>query len=136
MRAVLFAAGLLLATQGPAALGCGHCAEDKVAATYDHAVVTRAAKRGHAMVYSEVVGIERAEHGWAPALVAVLEAVPGVDRGTVRLSAAPAAVSFSMDSDGYAVDDVIRTINRKLANRKLALTVLQVVDARKTAARK
>lgn len=135
-RATLAVAGLLLATQGPGALACGYCVEDKLAATYDHGVFTRAMQRGYAMVFLEAAGLERAERGSAPALVAAVEAVPGVDRGTVRISAAPPAVSFSFDSDRYAVAGAVREINRRLVDRKIALTVLRVIDSRQAAVRK
>ena len=135
-RATLAVAGLLLATQGPGALACGYCVEDKLAATYDYGVVTKAFQRGHSMVFLEAAGLERAEHGSAPALVATVEAVPGVDRGTVRISAAPPAVSFSFDSDRYAVAGAVSEINRRLAGRKIVLTVLRVIDSRQVAARK
>ena len=131
-RATLAIAGLLLATQGPGALACGYCVEDKLAATYDHDVVTRAMQRGHAMVFLEAAGLERAERGSAPALVATVEAVPGVNRGTVRISAAPAAVSFSFDEDRYAVASAVSEINRRLAGQKITLTVLRIVDFRRT----
>ena len=129
-------AALLLAMQGTAAIACGHCIEDKLAATYDHGVVAKAMQRGHAMVFLEAAGLERAEHGSAPALVATIEAVPGVDRGTVRVSAAPPAVSFSFDVDRYAVANAVSEINRRLASRKVALTLLRVLDSRSAVARK
>ena len=129
-------AALLLAAQGSGAFACGYCVEDKLAATYDHSVVTGAMQRGHAMVFLEAAGLERAEHGSAPALVATVEAVPGVDRGTVRISAAPPAVSFSFDSDRYAIAGAVREINRRLASRKLMLTVLRIDNAQLAAAKK
>ena len=129
-------AALLLAAQGSGAFACGYCVEDKLAATYDHSVVTRAMQRGHAMVFLEAAGLERAEHGSAPALVAMVEAVPGVDRGTVRISAAPPAVSFSFDLDRYTVASAVSEINRRLAGRKVALTVLRVLDSRQMAVSK
>ena len=129
-------AALLLAAQGSGAFACGYCVEDKLAATYDHSVVTGAMQRGHAMVFLEAAGLERAEHGSAPALVAAIETVPGVDRGTVRISAAPPAVSFSFDSDRYAVGGAVSEINRRLAGRKVALTVFRVLDSRQMAVNK
>ncbi len=135
-RATPAVAVLVLVIQGTGAFACGHCIEDKMAATYDHGVVTRAMQRGRAMVFLEAAGLERAEHGSAPALVAAVEAVAGVDRGTVRISTAPPAVSFSFDSDRYAVAGAVSEINRELAGRKVTLTLLRVLDSRQTAARK
>ena len=44
VRGVLGAAGILLVLQGTAG-ACGICVEDKIAAVYDHAIVTQALGR-------------------------------------------------------------------------------------------
>ena len=51
MRVVVAAVGLLLAQ---AALACGYCVEDKIAAAYDHAVVVRAADRHHQVAFLSI----------------------------------------------------------------------------------
>ena len=38
---------------------CGACIEDKVAATYDHSIVTQAAARGQPMVFGAIDGAKR-----------------------------------------------------------------------------
>src|SRR3982750_1452609 len=52
MRAAVFS---LLLAAGPAA-ACGYCVEDKIAATYDHAVVTQAFARKHQVAFFHVDG--------------------------------------------------------------------------------
>jgi hypothetical protein len=72
---------------------CGVCIEDKVAATYDHEVVVRAAAKGKVMVFCEVAGpldprqIRNAVHR-----------VRGADSASVRISLESAAVSFALDA--------------------------------------
>jgi len=75
-RATPAVAALVLVMQGTGAFACGHCIEDRLAATYDHRVVTR------------------------------------------------------------AVAGAVSEINRRLAGRKVALTVLRVLDSRQRAVRK
>jgi len=73
---------LLLALVGGTAQACGYCVEDKIAATYDHAVVTRALAEKHHVVFLHVDGA-------VPGRKALEDAVysaPGVDRGTARVS--------------------------------------------------
>jgi hypothetical protein len=71
---------------------CGVCIEDRVAATYDHEVVVRAAAKGKVMVFCEVAGpldprqIRNAVHK-----------VRGADSASVRISLESAAVSFALD---------------------------------------
>ena len=87
------AIALLLALALSPALACGACDEDKVAATYDHAAVQRAAAQKHVVVFCDVQG---------PALDAarlrrIAAETSGIDAASVRTSAAPATVSFSVD---------------------------------------
>lgn len=84
---------LVLALAAPAAWACGVCVEDKVAATYDYAVVQRALSHGQVVVYCEVSG--RAAEA---RLRAAAAKVPGLDRDSVRVSAEPAALSFALDT--------------------------------------
>lgn len=71
---------------------CGVCDEDKVAATYDHAVVERAASKGRVVVFCEVRGPLDARR-----LRAAARRVKGIDPASVRTSAQPAALSFALD---------------------------------------
>jgi hypothetical protein len=72
---------------------CGTCAEDKIAATYDHAVVQAAARAGKVVVFCEVRG------PFAPAkLAAAARRVRGVDPGSIRVSQEPSALSFALDT--------------------------------------
>lgn len=77
----------------PAALACGTCAEDRIAATYDHALAQQAARKGRAVVYCELAG------PWdARRLQAAAARLPGVDAASVRYAREPAALSFALDT--------------------------------------
>ena len=77
------------------ALACGVCLEDKVAATYDHALVQRALARGRVVVFAEPRSPIDAAH--LRMLAAAAARAPGVEAGTVKTSEAPASVSFVLD---------------------------------------
>ena len=49
-RNLLFVVGLCAAPM--TAIACGACVEDRVAATYDHAVMTQAVARHHVLVFA------------------------------------------------------------------------------------
>jgi hypothetical protein len=86
------AIALLLAVAVGRAFACGTCVEDKVAATYDHATVQRAAAAGRLMVFCELAG------PWdAAKLKAAARRVPGLDAASLRWSREPAALSFALD---------------------------------------
>lgn len=90
MRALIGAA-LLAATT--TVLACGYCVEDKIAATYDHAVVTQAFARKHHVVFLHVDGVPPSR----AALERAAYAAPGVDAGSVRVAADLLTVSFAYD---------------------------------------
>jgi hypothetical protein len=76
------------------AWSCGVCIEDKVAATYDHAVVQRAAAKRQVIVVCGVRG------GLDPGRIRnAARQVRGLDRGSVRISSEPPALSFALDRE-------------------------------------
>jgi hypothetical protein len=117
MGAVL--SGLLFAST--AALACGYCVEDKIAATYDHEVVTQALARKHQVAYLHVDGKVASRK----ALEQAAYAVPAVDRGTVRVSADLLTVSFAFDPARASLGAIHPRIEKKLG---VALMPLQVME--------
>jgi hypothetical protein len=106
---------------------CGQCIEDKVAATYDYEVLTRAASRGHVVVFTEIRGPAA---GAGPALRAfvkkALSTAPGVDPGTVRVSLDPPAASFACDPASHAPRTLIETINARISSRRLSVAAIEI----------
>jgi hypothetical protein len=89
-RAVL--AAIAFGAWLPVAFACGTCAEDKIAATYDHATVQRAAAAGRVMVFCELAG------PWDDApLKRAAARVRGLDVRSFRVAREPAALSFALD---------------------------------------
>jgi hypothetical protein len=124
----------LSATFPPSSLACGVCIEDKVAATYDHAVVTRAGAVHHLVVFGEI--------GGAVNLTAVTAGIPaaakrvhGIDRGTVRTSTSPPAFSFALDPAAQAPDSAVVELQGRLRTKGVKLSVLRVMSSDTKAAR-
>jgi hypothetical protein len=118
MRAALIA---LLLVAGPAS-ACGYCVEDKIAATYDHAVVTRALAQKHQVAFLHVDGV-------APSRRALEEAVysaPAVDRGSARVSADLLTVSFAFDPARATLGAIHSRIEKKLAPHRVSLMPFEV----------
>ena len=118
MRAALI---VLLVMSGPAA-ACGYCVEDKIAATYDHAVVTHALAQKHHVAFLHVDGV-------APdrkALAAAIYSAPGVDRGTVRVSADLLTISFAFDPSRATLGAIHARAEKKLASRRISLMPFEV----------
>jgi hypothetical protein len=116
----------VVATRTPAH-ACGHCIEDKVAATYDYAVLTCAARNGHVVVFADLRGPAA---GAGPALKAfiihTLASTSGIDGGTVRVSLDPPAASFACDPVRHAPSALLDTVNPQLAAKGLRLAVIKI----------
>jgi len=126
---------MVLSTTFPAAsLACGVCIEDKVAATYDHAVVTRAGAVHHLVVFGEIDGAVNIKTVTA-GIPAAAKRVKGIDRGTVRTSVSPPAFSFALDPATRAPDSAVAELQKQLRTQGVKLSVLRVMSSDTKAAR-
>jgi hypothetical protein len=128
MRVAFAAAGLLLALQAPAALACGHCVEDKIAAAYDHAAVTRALDRKHHVAFFHIDGTLAPGESTRRALEAIAESSEGVDKGSARVSVESASLAVAFDPRRTSFAAVQKALERKLAAKKVSLLPLRVMD--------
>ena len=117
----LIASALLAAST--AAFACGYCVEDKIAATYDHAVVTQALARKHQVAFFHVDGAATKR-----ALEAAIYASAAVDRGSVRVSADLLTVSFAFDPASAGLGALQSRIDRKLASDGVSLMPLRIME--------
>lgn len=106
-----------------AASACGVCIEDKVAATYDHAVITRAVADRHVVVFAAIEGSADAGSLAADAQRAA-RGLRGVDRASVRSAADPVALSFAIDPKLHTPEQAIAAIEKRSG---LKLTLLRIV---------
>jgi uncharacterized protein (DUF2236 family) len=120
-----FVASLLLASTANA---CGYCIEDRMAAVYDHAVMTRASAAGHKVAFYAVLGVAPTDGASAQAIRRAVESVRGVDKNSVRYSGDLAALSLSFDPRAAAWADIDRRIGKALAPRGLTLGLINIVD--------
>src|SRR5690348_12137140 len=106
----------LLAASLPV-MACGYCVEDKIAATYDHALVTKALARRHHVVFLHV-------DGPAPSremLERAVYAAPAVDRGSVRIAGDLLTVSFAYDPSRATLGATQSRIDKALAAHRVSL---------------
>ena len=125
MRRILVLA-FLFASQH--AWGCGYCVEDKIASTYDHALVARALGSGHHVAFYHLDGPLQAGEASKRALLSAAESVPGVDKGSARVSLESLTMSLAFDPKRTSLATVQSTLDKKLAARKLALFPMRVIE--------
>ena len=125
MSAKLF--GALIGMWPVLAWSCGVCDEDKVAATYDHAVMSRAAAARQTVVFVAVeTSVE--PRAFARRIASVAPRVNGILRGSVRTAVAPVAFSFVLDPAVQTPVSAVAELSR-LLNAESGLRILRVVSA-------
>lgn len=125
MRSIVLAALLALSHQ---ALACGYCVEDKMAAVYGHATVTRALAQKHQVAFFHIEGELASGPATKRALEGFANEVAGVHRGSARVSTESAALSVAFDPQRTAVAALQAALEHKLAARRNTLMLLQVMD--------
>ena len=121
------AAAMLLAGAGGVALACGYCAEDRVAAVYDHDAVRGALAKHRNVGFFTVEGDFERTGAVRRALIAAVERSGGV-KGSVRVALASAALSVADDPARTTPGLLAAAANKPLAARGLALSPLRVID--------
>jgi hypothetical protein len=119
------AAGLALLA-APAALGCGHCVEDRIAAVYDHAVIDKARERHQQVAFFALAGPLLAGHESRRFIARALASEPAVDLPSLRVSVDSASLSLAYDGTRISHERIGATLNRRLAARGLQVTLLKV----------
>lgn len=119
---------LVVACNAPAALACGYCVEDKMAAAYDHAVVTRALSQKHHVAYFHIEGALAPGDATKRALEALANAAAGADRGSARVSVESSSLAVAFDPQRTSVARLQSALQRGLAAKKVSLMLLQVMD--------
>jgi len=117
-------AALAMGLLTPPAYACGACDEDKIAATYDHAVIEQAKREHRAVVFAAIQGDADAGRLEKAAADAARRA-HGVDRSSVRSSQSPLALSFSLDGR-IAPEKALAEIGRGAARSGAHLALLKV----------
>lgn len=125
MRSALSVALLAAST---AALACGYCVEDKIAAVYDHAAVTRALEAKQVVVYFAIDGKLVAGERTRRAIEAIARSAPGVDRGSIRVSVELASLALAFDARRTSLAAVQHILDKKLSPMGLSLLAMQVRD--------
>ena len=120
--------GITLLAAAPAALACGVCIEDKVAAVYDYDVVSRALGQGHHVAFFAMEGPNAAGPEARRMLESLAGSAAGVDRGSSRVSLETRSLSVAYDSRRTPLARLQLALEKKFAARKLSLVPLKVIE--------
>lgn len=103
------------------ASACGYCVEDKIAAVYDHAALAQARAQKHTTVYFAIDGTIRDTQ---PQLVKIVHSVPGVQKGSARVSVEAGALAVAFDPGRTALPALQAGLEAALKVRGLSLLLL------------
>ena len=118
---------LLLSAAPMAAIACGACVEDRVAATYDHVVMTQALARHHVVVFASVAS-GRSGISVAHEIRRTAARSKGVDASSVRVSEEPPALSFALDPTASSPETALAEIQTRLRAKNVKLTIIRVAS--------
>ncbi len=118
------AVATVVALTSAAALACGHCDEDRIAAVYDHALSQRTLALKHEIIFFAWDGVVAASDASRQKIMALGEVVPGVDKGSTRVSMQPAALAVAFAPHRYSAQAVEAALKQKLASMKLTIVRL------------
>ncbi len=107
------------------ALACGYCVEDRIAAVYDHALSQRTRQSKQQLAYFAWDGPLARDEAARQKMLALGEAVPGVSRGSVRVSMEPAAIAVAFDPRSSSGALIAAALQKKLGLLKVSLVPLQ-----------
>jgi hypothetical protein len=110
------------------ASACGLCVEDKIAAVYDHAAVTRALAAKRTVAFFAIEGAIPPGAAALRRITAMVSSVPGLDKDGVRLSLDAASLAISFDPRGGDLAKVQKVLERRLAPMGLSLLAMRVMD--------
>jgi hypothetical protein len=118
-------AAALAATAPATGLACGACDEDKIAATYDHAVIGAAIARHRQVVFVAIDGpVDMQQIGTR--LAAAAAKVRGVQAGTLRTSLVPPAFSFVLDTK-QTPQAAVAGFRKAVGDSTARLTVVRIM---------
>lgn len=133
MKTLLHTIALILAVcRAAPAHACGHCVEDKVAAVYDHGVVTQARLQKHNVAFFAIAGPLVNNDAQKRSIEEIVKSLKGVDRNSIHVSLALAALSFSFDPRRSSFASAQAAIEKKLSPG-LRLMELKFIEGRTAA---
>ena len=121
--------GLALALLFPAqVLACGVCVEDKIASTYDHALIQKTLARQHRVAFFHIDGPVTADaKRWLEATIA---GTAGIDKGSGRVAVHTSTLSVAYDPKRTSLVEVQAALEKKIAAKNLSLLLLRELDHR------
>lgn len=127
MKVVHLLASLLLISSS-SVIACGHCIEDKVAAVYDHAIVTKAVHEKHVVAFFGIEGPLVINSASKQDIQKIISSINGVDPNTSRISLETGSISLAFNPTLLSYPALLDNLDKKLRPKKLSIFPLEVIS--------
>lgn len=127
MKAAHLLASLLLVSTS-SVIACGHCIEDKVAAVYDHTVVSKAVSEKHIVAFFGIEGPLVVNAASKQEIQKIISSINGVDPNTSRISLETGSISLSFNPVLISYPALLDGLDKKLKTKKLSIFPLEIIS--------
>jgi hypothetical protein len=114
----------------PAALACGYCDEDRIAAVYDHTVIGKALDRHHEVAFFAIEGHCGQATNRGASSKGRWQRKTAIDLPSLRVSVDSASLSLAYDGGALSRERIGDAMNRRLAAHGLGVSLLKVIAER------
>lgn len=129
-RTLSYALGLLGVLYVPTVGACGHCVEDKMAAVYDFAVISKAQTLHQHVAFVAIEGLIKTDAKTRDAIARTVRTAEGVDGASVRVSLDLAALSFAFDPKRASFASIHHVVGKQLSRVGLRISEIKILDGR------
>jgi len=123
--ATLLTSLLLIASSS--AIACGHCIEDKVAAVYDYALVSKAVNDKHTVAFFGIEGPLVVNEASKRSLQSIINGIKGVDSDTARISLETGSFSVAFSPSNLSYTKLLDSLDKKLKTKNLTIFPLDTI---------
>ena len=117
----------ILLIQASSAFACGYCIEDKIAAVYDYAIVSKAISEKHTVAFFAIDGPLTINEDTKLKIKSIAEATNGIDPKSVKVSLESGSISLAFDQDRVSYASILSSLEKKLGSKKLTIFPLETV---------
>ena len=113
-----------VALSGAVVMACGHCPEDLIAAVFDHTLAQRTLALKHETLFFAWDGPVARNDELRQKMMILAETIPGVDKGSARVSMEPTAMAITFAPQRYRTQVIIDALGQKFATRNISIARL------------
>ncbi len=109
-------------------MACGHCLEDKVAAVYDHIIITKAVSEKHLVAFFGIEGPFVINTASKQEMQKIISSINGVDPNTSRVSLEAGSISLAFNPNFISYPMLFKSLEIKLQQKKLSIFPIDVIS--------